>query len=273
MLIHDFNRGADSIDVKVNGQEVNIRRGPVSESTRYDRFIYVSEDAGAVRVQAASVDWKTAAPFVVVQEGCSDLRLIVDGSTDNIYTLQACDLPLDVISEEKREHPSGIFLSNEVGLYTRENRFFTAGGQRRESGWYVHSLKVLPGGIRKVIGISDAKWDSGVRDGEVVHYHAKSIEPLVVLEGAAIMLVRQDGRDYSFRQTPGMLSIPVPGEVHGILEVEGPYRHMCAQAPSKFHDPTDRVVVKGFEYESGKTKEYVAAHGIPERKKFEQNGL
>lgn len=37
---------------------------------------------------------------------------------------------------------------------------------------------------------------------------------------------------------------------------------MCAQMPSKFHDPTDRVVLSGECWSTGKTSDYVRAKGI-----------
>lgn len=281
MIIHDFNTGADSIELRINEHWVKITKGrvPVKDMSN-TLYLYIPETAGAVRIATSHALFSTAAPLVVVRSPTAALSVKCDGSEDNIYAIESSYLgPERNLDVSKIERPPGIsFDWDGVGVYTRENRFFTAGGQRRESGWYFHSLKAKPWGNEPindiggkyhegVVGISDVKWEAGVRDGEVVHYHNNSIEPLVVLKGAAIMLVRDQGKDYSFRQTPGMLYVPEPGEVHGILQVEasadGTYRHMCAQAPSKFHDPTDRVIVTGEGFLSGKTRDYLESKGIP----------
>lgn len=281
MITHDFNRGADSIELRVNEHRVKITRGrvPVKDMV-HTLYLYIPETAGAVRIATSHALFSTAAPLVVVRSPTAALSVKCDGGEDDLYAIESFYLgPERNLDASKIERPPGIFFDwDGIGVYTRENRFFRAGEQRRESGWYFHSLKAKPWSNEPiddingkyhegVVGISDVKWESGVRDGEVVHYHNNSIEPLVVLEGAAILLVREEGRDYSLQQTPGMLYVPEPGEVHGILQVEasanGRYRHMCAQAPSKFHDPSDRIVVTGEGFPSGKTKEYVESRGIP----------
>lgn len=272
MKIHNFNN--EKYTYLLNERRASICRiargelpnGLISVS---ERAIYLPEDAGNVTVETASALWRTAAPVVVVQGAATEVEIIIDGNKEDVYTLEAIALNADTIAPEKREAPSGIYIDKEAGIvmYTRENRFFKVGDQRRESGWYVHSLKVHPHGIDNVFGISDVTWQAGVRDGEVVHYHVSSLEPLVVLEGAAILLVEVDGKYYSFKQGSGVLTVPDKMQVHGILQVEasanGRYRHMCAQAPSKFHDPTDRVIVTGAGFSTGKTREYVERHGLP----------
>ena len=275
MKIHNFNTEGNSTYLlnEHGGASCRIARGELPDGliTVSERAIYVPENAGNVTVETESACWRTAAPLVVVQGDATDVRITVDGNPEDVYTLEACELTGDFIEQEKAESPPGIFMDLKEGvvMYTRENRFFKVDGVRRESGWYVHSLKAHGRGTRNVFGISDAKWEAGVRDGEQVHYHVNSLEPLVVLEGAAIMLVEVEGRYYSFKQEPGVISVPDKGQVHGILQVEaspkGVYRHMCAQGPSKFHDLTDRVVVTGAGFSTGKTRDYMETHGIPER--------
>lgn len=270
MRVHDFNLQGNVADIEhVDGEKIRITRGELPNGvhpTEYERAFYIPEEAGVVTVTHNHFYWKATAPLVVVHAWATAIRIDVDGSPENVYSLEAIALKQDE-PILKHESAPGIYINYDpfaVAMYTRENRFFTtADGQKKESGWYVHSLKVHPSGIHNVIGVSDVKWESGVRDNEMVHYHRDSLEPLVVLEGAAIMLVEVDGKYYSFRQEKGVLTIPDKGQVHGILQVEGPYRHMCAQGPSKFHDPTDRVVVKGEGFPNGKTREYVERFGIP----------
>lgn len=278
MFIYDFNRGADNIDIisdaadpthLLNEMRMRITRGRIpspEERLNGEVYAYIPEETGTIEVEHESGLLVVSAPGVLVLAPQCDVDITFQGSTDHLYAIEPLNLPVDAVDEERIESQPEIVMDREGGIayYPRESRYFEVNGEIKESGWYVHSLKDLPDGLAGVIGVADAHWPQGVRDDEIVHCHPKSLEALIVLSGAATILCHVDGKPYSFRQEPGVLTAPDPTELHGILEVEDDYHHLVVQAPSRFHDPDERYVFKGAQFETGRTKEYVVAYGIPE---------